>query len=83
MEKIYQLLDVDFEPLGLLKVKSRFAETTEGEMELAVKKSAEDGYQDELGDWGDANELIDLIISNLSSKGYDAERVFVENINMI
>ena len=82
MKRIYQLLEED-EPIVLLEVKSTSSSVTEGKMELDVKQSAEDGYQDKLGEWDDTSELINLIISDITAKGYDVERIFVENISVI
>lgn len=84
--KIYQLLDVDSEPVGLLKVDVPLngsydeRQKLQDNMETAVAVICQNEYQT---DFVGADELIDTIANKLGELGYEAERFYFEEIYMV
>lgn len=84
--KVYQLLDVDSEPVGLLKVEVPLTGSYEerqklqDNMDIAVQAICQNEYQT---DFEGADELIDTIAKKLGELGYEAERFYLEVIYMV
>jgi hypothetical protein len=84
--KVYQLLDVDSEPVGLLKVEVPLTGSYEerqklqDNMDIAVQAICQNEYQT---DFEGADELIDTIAEKLGELGYEAERFYLEVIYMV
>jgi hypothetical protein len=84
--KVYQLLDVDSEPVGLLKVEVPLTGSYDERQKLldnidtAVQAICQNEYQT---DFEGADELIDTIAEKLGELGYEAERFYVEEIYMV
>ena len=84
--KIYQLVDVDCEPVGLLKVEVPLNGSYDERQELLDKMDdtvdavCKDEYQT---DFDGADELIDTISEKLAEFGYQAERFYFEIIDMV
>ena len=83
--KVYQLLDVD-EPWGLLKVEVPLNGSYEERkklidgMDVAVQAVAQNEYQKD--DLVGADEMINDIAQKLGELGYEAERFYLDEINM-
>lgn len=84
--RIFQLLDVDAEHVGLLKVEVPLTGTYEerqkllDNMETAVTAISQNEYQT---DFDGADELIETIANKLGELGYEAERFYLEEIYMV
>lgn len=85
--KIFQMLDVDYEPWGLIKVEVP-STTSEKEREILeitmctiVQSVSQNEYQ--CDDYISSDELFDRICGKLNMLGYESERFFVEKINMV
>jgi len=84
--KIFQLLDGDYEHVGLLKVEVPLTasheerQKLESNMNVAVQAVSQNEYQI---DFENEDELINTIANKLGELGYEAERFYVEEINMI
>lgn len=91
--RIFEMLDVDYEPWGLIKVDILPNGETIDEkwynkrnelkykMDVAVQSVSQIEYTKD--DYVSADELLNRICEELGKLGYHAERFYLEQINMI
>lgn len=85
--RIFEMLDVDYEPWGLIKVDVPLTgsyeerQKLESNMDVAVQAISQNEYQRD--DYMGADDLLNGICEKLNELGYEAERFYLEQINMI